>query len=194
MRSKRIIVLALPVLAAGLMLRASAQPTSNPTWSELARLEGKVRDVVVAWLATDCEASERTRLLDEIATLGPRVVPALREAFALGPPPEVLAETRKAAATAYEARQAWLRAEGEASMSVEEVRRLLTTSVDDYAARQARNADRGWRERALVAMGAAGGNAEVSELERLANEPDGSYAAAAKRALEARGTVEKPKT
>ncbi|MFN7960596.1 MAG: hypothetical protein U0002_04935 [Thermoanaerobaculia bacterium] len=170
------------LLAMAAQLRAQSQPVSG--WAEFAKLESRERDLVVAWLAKDCEASEKRRFLVEIAALGPRLEAVLSEAFEQGPPPEYVAAGRRAALAAFEARQAWLRAEGEQAMSAEEVKRQLELSPESYADRQLKNADQGWRERALVALGALGSPKARAELERLAKDAESPYREAARRGLE----------
>ncbi len=162
---------------------AFAQPGPSGQWSELARLDTKTRDLVVTWLGTDCEAASERRLIDELTNLGASLVPVFREAYRLGPPPERVAQTRAAARAAFEQRQAWLRAEGTESMGAEETQRLLGTPPDDYLGRRTRNADRGWRQRALIALGAVGGENVRAELTTLAVDAANPDAAAAKRGL-----------
>jgi hypothetical protein len=61
---------------------------------------------------------------------------------------------------------------------------------DTYAARQVANIDRGWRERALIALARVGDETALSEVKKLAASPNDAFAATAKRALEER--AEKP--
>ncbi|HRC85786.1 MAG TPA: hypothetical protein PK413_09280, partial [Thermoanaerobaculia bacterium] len=81
------------LLAMAAQLRAQSQPVSG--WAEFAKLESRERDLVVAWLAKDCEASEKRRFLVEIAALGPRLEAVLSEVVEQGPPPEYVAAGRR---------------------------------------------------------------------------------------------------
>jgi len=65
-----------------------------------------------------------------------------------------------------------------------EVKRQLELSPESYADRQLKNADQGWRERALVALGALGSPKARAELERLAKDAESPYREAARRGLE----------
>ena len=138
---------------------AKAQPTGENRWIELAKLDVKARDLVVAWLAKDCEAAERRHLIDNLVTQGVRLEPAFREAYRIGPPPERVERARAAAKAAFERRQAWLRENGE-KMLGQEARTLLAITPDAYADRQLANVALGWRERALMGMGLVGDDKE----------------------------------
>ncbi len=198
MRYQRKIVLSL-LAAAGVGLLAAllagrgaeAQPAGENRWTELAKLDVKARDLVVNWLAKDCEASEKRRLIDDLATLGVRLEPAFREAYRLGPPPERIERARAAAKTAFEQRQAWLRENGERMLG-EEARTLLAMTPAAYADRQLANVALGWRERALMGMGLVGDDKTLAELQRMAADPKEPMAAAAKRGLEERAKLRKP--
>jgi hypothetical protein len=164
---------------------AEAQPTNENRWIELAKLDVKTRDLVVAWLSKDCEATEKRRLIDQLVALGVRLEPAFREAYRLGPPPERVERDRAAAKVAFEQRQAWLRENGE-KMFGEEARALLAMTPDAYANRQLANVALGWRERALMGIGLVGDDKALAELRRMAADPKEPLAAAAKRGLEER--------
>src|SRR5688500_18915661 len=120
MRQQRKIVLSL-LAASGVGLLAAlfagrgaeAQPTNENRWVELAKLDVKVRGLVVNWLEKDCEAAEKRRLIDQLVAQGVRLEPVFREAYRLGPPPERIKQDRAVAMAAFEQRQAWLRENGE---------------------------------------------------------------------------------
>lgn len=178
----------LAVLLAG--RGAEAQPTDN-RWIELAKLDVKTRDLVINWLAKDCEATEKRRLIDQIVAQGVRLEPVFREAYRLGPPPERIARGRAAAKVAFEQRQAWLRENGERMMG-DEARTLLEVSPDAYADRQLANFSQGWRERALMGLGLVGADRALAELQRIAADPRAPGAGAAKWGIEERRKLPRP--
>jgi hypothetical protein len=155
---------------------------------ELARLDPRVRGVLTAWLATDCEAGERTHSLSRVLSEGLTLQAALHEAMTLGPPPERVDATRAAARAAYAQRQESLKREGAKLFGPEETERLLAEPVEAYEARATKTLDLGWRERATLALGQIGDARTLAELGRIAANPDDPNSEAAKRALEARKT------
>ncbi|MEM7481095.1 MAG: hypothetical protein AAF481_07960 [Acidobacteriota bacterium] len=164
-------------------------PGNVQAWPELERLDKDVRVVVVTWLSRDCEAKEGANLLEQFWSVGNELQPVFREAYRQGPPPQVVDEARKAAASAFDQRQAWLQEEGEDLMSAEEVQRQLAIPSGDYIQRRIEDVGIGWRERALIALGLVGDDETLDELLRLA-ESDSPGAAAAARALEEREAME----
>ncbi len=179
----------LPFAATVLSTTLGAQPAPS-RWVAFEALAEADRLLVVSWLAEDCEAGERFRRLTEITLAGVRLAPVFQEAFTLGPPPRRLDESRANAKTAYEQRQAWLRSDGEKLFGAEETQRLLAETPESYTERQVETVDRGWRERALIALGRLGDDKTLSDLKKMAADANDSYAATAKRALEERD--EKP--
>ncbi len=175
----------LPFAAAFLPPPGGAQPTPS-RWVEFARLDAATQALVTSWLAEDCEAGERFHRLTEITLAGARLAPVFHEAFTLGPPPQRLEESRATAKAAFEQRQAWLRTDGEKLFGKEEAQHLLAETLENYAERQVGSIDRGWRERALIALARVGDETALSEVKKLAASPNDSFAATAKRALEER--------
>lgn len=172
----------MPLTATIVSNTLGAQPTPS-RWVAFDRLNEKDRLLVVSWLAEDCEAGERFRRLTEITLAGARLAPTFGEIFALGPPPPRLDEIRANAKTAYEQRQAWLRTDGNKLFGAEETVRLLAEAPEGYAERQVASVDRGWRERALIALARVGDEKTRSELQKRANDENDPFAATAKRAL-----------
>jgi hypothetical protein len=182
------VVLALSVAAAASSTAQTRDAVANQSgrWVELARLDPRARDVLTAWLATDCEAGDRGQSLSRVLSEGPKLQAALREAMTLGPPPERVEAARAIARAAYTQRQESLKRVGPRLFGPEKTTSLLAETLDVHEARATETLSTGWRERAMLVLGQIGDASALAELRRIAADPDNPNRAAATHALDAR--------
>jgi hypothetical protein len=150
---------------------------------QLNALSPEVRGLVVTWLWRDCGAGTEDRLADGIRAIGPRLEPVFWEAYRLGPPASEMNRDRAAMAKRYAERQTWLRQSGEALFGREETERLLAVSEADYVAREAGNAEIGYKTAAILGLSLVGTRASAAALRGIAREAENPAREAATQAL-----------